>query len=230
MTNKVVKSIKAGKPAPPVVDKNALQVHAKHTESADLAISQKLTSPHVSAALTMREFDPTLKQQNVNDLVSVINAEAQRVIGGGMDRAEEMLTVQAHTLDTIFNALAQRAARSMNVGQMQATDTYMRMALKAQSQCRTTLEALSEIKNPRTATFIKQQNVAGQQQVVNGQTAAHEKNITPTNELLEDHHGERLDTRAAATPGETNSKLATLATFNGAADAGRKAARSGKCA
>ncbi|MGH8608246.1 MAG: hypothetical protein ACREX9_12750 [Gammaproteobacteria bacterium] len=36
--------------------------------------------------------------------------------------------------------------------------TYMLLALKAQNQCRQTLAALAEIKNPRRTTFVGQQN------------------------------------------------------------------------
>lgn len=35
---------------------------------------------------------------------------------------------------------------------MEACETYLRLALKAQSQCRTTIEALAFIKNPRWTT------------------------------------------------------------------------------
>ena len=54
-----------------------------------------------------------------------------------------MLTAQAHTLDALFTALVQRAA--LNSGEyIGAADTYNRLALKAQSQCRATLETLGQ--------------------------------------------------------------------------------------
>jgi hypothetical protein len=40
-----------------------------------------------------------------------------------------------------------------------AADTYMRLALRAQSQCRATLETLAAIKNPPVA-FANQANIA----------------------------------------------------------------------
>jgi hypothetical protein len=75
---------------------------------------------------------------------------------------------QAHALETIFNALAQRVAQNMGAGYMEATETYLRLALKAQSQCRTTIEALGELKQPQSTNFIEQQNVANQQRENNG--------------------------------------------------------------
>jgi len=45
---------------------------------------------------------------------------------------------------------------------------YLRLALKAQSQCRTTLETLAVIKNPAPVAFVRQANIAhGPQQVNN---------------------------------------------------------------
>ena len=68
----------------------------------------------------------------------------------------------------IFNALAQRAA--LNMGEhMGACETYIRMVLRAQSQCRATIETLAEVKYPKAATFVRQQNVAYQQQVNNSE-------------------------------------------------------------
>ncbi len=56
----------------------------------------------------------------------------------------------------------------MNAGEyLDATDRYMRLALKAQAQCRATLETLAKIKNPPTL-FAQQANIAhGPQQVNN---------------------------------------------------------------
>jgi hypothetical protein len=78
--------------------------------------------------------------------------------------------------------------------------------MKAQAQCRSTVEAIAEIKFPKSATFIKQANIAQQQQVNNGQektpTRAREKDITPTNELLTESTYAALDTgRAGAAIG-----------------------------
>jgi hypothetical protein len=166
------------------------------------SIAQLATAPEILASATMQEFQPILKSHDPNELVDAIEDEVKRVIKGGMCRPEAMLVAQAHTLDMVFNTFAQRAAGKMADGNLEATEIYMRMALKAQSQCRTTLEALSEIKNPRSATFIKQQNVAGQQQVNNGSsgqgsygsTRTHEKRIDDhSNKLLDLSHGQRMD-------------------------------------
>lgn len=70
--------------------------------------------------------------------------------------------------------MARRAALNMN-GHLDATDELLRLALKAQAQSRATVEALAEVKNPRSVAFVKQANIAhGHQQVDNpGAARAH---------------------------------------------------------
>jgi len=51
----------------------------------------------------------------------------------------------------------------------------MRLALRAQSQCRATLETLAVIKNPTTVAYVRQANIAnGPQQVNNAPQTARE--------------------------------------------------------
>jgi hypothetical protein len=90
-----------------------------------------------------------------------------KVQTGDLSEIEETLIAQTVTLNAIFNTMARRAALNMGA-HLQATETYMRMALKAQAQSRATMETLAEIKYPKSDTFVKQQNNAYQQQVNNG--------------------------------------------------------------
>lgn len=218
---------KAGLPAIPedvrAGNPNTLQFKKRDDETEAAALSRAVASPSVNAGMTMLQFHPLKTGASVTDLVEQIGKHAKTVRDGDMDRPEAMLVAQAHTLDTIFNSLAQRAAQNMAAGHMHATDTYLRMALKAQSQCRTTIEALGELKYPKTATFIKQQNVANQQQVNNGSAPstpagvrAQEKNITPTNKLLQEQKNEALDTGRKGSAGRSNSKLEAVGSVNGA--------------
>ncbi|MFJ1471175.1 hypothetical protein [Massilia orientalis] len=159
----------------------------------------------------------------MNEIHRHIEQQALSVNGGSMDRVEAMLVAQAHTLDVIFNMMAQRAANNLGSGYLEATEAYLRLALKAQSQSRATLQTLSDVKNPRSATFIKQANIAEQQQVNNGPVGVsadiartREKDITPTNELLEASHGERMDFGAPAAASGADPVMATLGAVDGA--------------
>ena len=92
---------------------------------------------------------------------------------------------------------------------------FLRLAYKAQSQCRSTLQALSDIKNP-SVVYAKQANIThGNQQVNNGVTAPRtQENKIYSNELLEHTHGERLDTREKNTASCINSELAAVEYIN----------------
>ena len=130
-----------------------------------------------------------------------------------------MLASQAVALDSIFISMALRA--KVNMGEyMNAAEKYMRLALKAQGQCRATLETLAAIKNPQP--YI-QNNKAEYQQVNNGtipfegnnqtNTRTHAgKNSKDANGLLEDktHEQEWLDTGAAETAGGNDKELETV--------------------
>ena len=141
-------------------------------------------------------------------------AQCESVQDGHMGRMEAMLVAQAHTLDAIFNRLAAHA--SAHVGdRVDLTAGYLKLALRAQSQCRANIEAVTLMKNP-PVVFAKQANfAAGHQQVNNGVAAqvtsgaqAHvHENEKPQNELLEAPHGERLDPREAGATVRRHSPL-----------------------
>jgi hypothetical protein len=80
---------------------------------------------------------------------------------------------------------------------MQATEMYLKLALRAQSQSRSTLEALSAIKYPPVANYVAQANVA-HNQMVNNETSRTRENRNLQNELLEHKDGsDWLDTGEA---------------------------------
>jgi hypothetical protein len=90
----------------------------------------------------------------------------------------------------------------------------MRMALKAQNQCRMTLETLSNIKNP-PVIYAKQANIANGPQQVNNHAHAGENKNQPI-KVLEQGYDERMDggTQSKASGGD--SELETVGAGNGA--------------
>ena len=93
-----------------------------------------------------------------------LNGAVDRVHRGDLRDGEALLTAQSVTLNALFVHLANLAARAEYVDNF---DRYLRLGLKAQAQCRATIETLSEMKNPPTL-FAQQANVAhGPQQVNN---------------------------------------------------------------
>ena len=110
---------------------------------------------------------------------------------------------------------------------MNATETYLRLALKAQGQCRATLETLAMIKNPQPVAFVRQANIAhGPQQVNNGSTHSGEpsragKTESQQNKLLEAQSGERLEFGKAGAARETDSSLEAVAALHRPKDCSR---------
>lgn len=175
----------------------------------------------VGSANTARIFaQGTIGALGLNESIEAMVAKTEKVISGNMREVEATLTAQAAALDSIFHELARRAA--LNMGEhLNATEIYLRHAFKAQSQCRSTLETLAEIKAPRHATFVRQANIAnGPQQVNNGVQAgeppahAHGNLSNQPNELSGGTHDLLTDTRASQAASRVNTPVATLETID----------------
>lgn len=156
---------------------------------------------------------------HVTHCAEALRDEVAKVQSGDLSQVDAMLFGQAKVLATMFNALLARAGD--NLGQhLAATETYMRLALKAQSQCRTTLEALVEAKNPRSVAFVRQANIAsGHQQINNGNARTNE---SPPNELQGDFNV--VDAGAEAARIGSDAPAAAVAQVNRAKNRRRKVA------
>lgn len=95
----------------------------------------------------------------------MLGDEIQQAMKGDLSLATRMFTSPAFALDTVFTEMARRAG--INTGQYpDAADRYMRLALKAQSSCRATLEALTKLHQPREQTVKDVHVNSGGQAVV----------------------------------------------------------------
>ena len=149
----------------------------------------------------------------------MLQIQSKRAVSGDTGRMEEMLVTQAHTLDLIFNNLTRRAVANMQEGYVPVAETYLRLALKAQSQCRASIESLAQIKNP-PVVYARQANFANGPQQVNNSAEAprtRESEIPPSeqsgyeNELLP-------DSRASALASRANPTMETVEAIDGTAD------------
>ncbi|HDX0952026.1 TPA: hypothetical protein RNT38_000225 [Stenotrophomonas maltophilia] len=185
-------------------------------------------------ALLFAQHSGFAKGSEIGELVGATQQAVERAKRGGTEQADSLLTSQAIALNAVFLEMSRRAALNMG-SHLRATETYMRLALKAQSQCRSTLETLAEIKNPRAVAFVKQANIAGGHQQVNN-LAPESPGLVPEeagragtksrpNELLEEiSDAQWLDPRAAPAAGAGNPELATV----GAGDRPAKRRRKGQ--
>jgi hypothetical protein len=180
----------------------------------------------VRAAATTQTVYKQFGELDITALVDELAQQVKAVNDGDLQRPEAMLIAQAHTLEALFHELARRA--TLNMGEyLGAAETYMRLALKAQSQCRATLETLAAIKNPTPVAIVRQANIANGPQQVNNAPApvaeplrAREFENRP-NELLEKQPDERWNTNTTQTAGRAHPEMAAVGEGDGTQNSGR---------
>ena len=167
------------------------------------------------AATTLRRC-VRVEGVNLTALAEELTRQASTVQAGDLSRAEEMLSAQAHTLDAIFNQLPGRAVNAEYLPQL---ETFLKLALRAQSQARATWEAVSAIQNPPLAGYIEQANIAGGHQQINNGSRARETESAPT-QLLEQVDGNRLESGTAGAGSAVDPTVATVGAVHRTEDAG----------
>jgi hypothetical protein len=206
----------------PKADKSRLLTITRQTgKTADAALAEAALGAIIGNGSTAVDYSKGLfPGLSLSDCVDVLKAQVDEVNSGNLSAIEARLAAQAVALEAIFNCLAKRA---IHTEYMEKLETYLRLGLKAQSQCRTTLETLAAIKNPSSVAFVRQANIAhGPQQVNN---AAFEPPLprardteSAQTKLLEAADGERLDTRATGTASAANPPLAAVGAIHGPED------------
>lgn len=186
--------------------------------NADMATQGLVTN--ASLVTTFSRWE--LSELSLTDMVASLKESGNAVNDGDLKGAEQMLNAQAVSLNSIFAELARRCA--LNLGEhLDATERYMRLALKAQGQCRATLETLAAIKNP-PVVFARQANISNGPQQVNNGVSTDSRSSTrapaqacgeianPANELLEGprNGSTALDFGAAGAAAGSNQVLAAV--------------------
>ena len=197
------------------------------SKSKEAALAELAYDPAARSLVVTKGFiKGSLGENNsLNESLDALMAQVREVQSGNLESVEKTLIVQANTLDAMFNELSRRAI--MNMGSnLNATEAYLRLALKAQSQCRTTLETLSEIKNP-PVLFARQANVTtGPQQVNNNiqqdKPSRAKKNKKTPNELSGETNELFQNTRTSTPASRIDPQMETVGEINRAKDNKRK--------
>ncbi len=152
----------------PVDNSKLLTLRKEPGESGEACTARCALQPSITGAATIIRFTTELGDLSLNCLVDELNKQTDGIKADDTSVAEEMLAVQAVTLNAIFQKLALQS--TIGIGSnVRLTESYLKLALKAQSQSRATLETLSAIKHP-PIQHIRQLNVAENQQVNNSVT------------------------------------------------------------
>jgi len=223
MTTTRKKAAPKKKNMPVTAKANELLIKREEGKSDDRIMAECGLSAVMASAGTSRLYlHGTFGELGINELSAVMREKAEKVQAGDLSDLEATLTAQAATLDTVFNEMARRAANNMGT-YLNTAEIYFRLAFKAQAQCRSTLEALAEIKNPRPVAFVKQANIShGPQQVNNGvragETHSHGNNANQSNELSGGSHELLPNTRTQAVTCGVNQEVETVGAINRAKD------------
>jgi hypothetical protein len=167
--------------------KPAMNAEAEKKAMAKNRARSNLSSA-INATAVIDAYSKSLFGEEQGGLLEVyeeLNDCIDMVWDGDLKKCEAMLLSQAMALQSIFTNLSRRAASQDYLKQM---DTYLRLGLKAQAQAVRTIEALAEMKNPRSVAFVKQANIANNQQVNNGQILQAENFENQQNKLSEATH------------------------------------------
>ena len=196
-------------------DPSAIVIEQQGKENKARASARTALRPSLQSALTIKEYVPHFGELDLVYLIDELRNQIGQSIDGNLERAEAMLTTQAHTLDAIFNDLARRA---IHADYISALDSYLKLGLRAQSQCRATWETLAMIKNPVGRAYVGQANFAHNQQINNaeGPSRTREKEKRP-DELLEnkEHEPDKwLDRGAPEEAIGVNQELETVGAVN----------------
>ena len=216
MATKKATAQKAPAATPAKTDPNGYQIKAEEwgftKGDTDSQVMAALSTRSALTATTYKAFAGGGDRLEVTDVMGELRKAGEEVASGNMSRVEKMLAHQALTLDAIFNNMAQRASRAEYV---KNTDIFLKLALKAQAQARSTAEALALLKNPQP--YIRQANMTtGPQQVNNAYAStpshsgiqSHAGSFeSEPNKLLEAEHGQRMVIGAQGQAGRVNQAV-----------------------
>lgn len=144
------------KPTGGLEPNNSLQIEQSTDETGAQAMARHFLQPSLKNAgaasgFMVKMFGDKDERPGLHDYATHVQKVAKAAEAGDIGMASQMLAAQALTLDAMFAELARRTA--MNMGDyVNASERYGRLALKAQSNCRATLETLVKLHQPREQT------------------------------------------------------------------------------
>ena len=172
------------------IEADTLTISVHPDEDRALTETKVIIGPVISNAYALQSFSKkSLGERSLGSIVVAMAESNKRVNANDLRDVEATLMSQAILLNSMFGEITRRTANRFNgeTFQLEVVECYFKMAMKAQNQCRMTLETLANIKNP-PVVYAKQANITnGPQQVNNGFTphAPATENQNPPSKVLE---------------------------------------------
>jgi len=199
-------------------NRNSLTIVTPEGGNDDKAMSDAAIDPATQSSMTVKRFGAAdyFRDTDLNSLVDTLSEQIKATNSNDLANLEGMLTGQAYALNAIFNRLTQIASWNID-DHLKGAEICLKLGLRAQSQCRSTIEAISAVKNPPMMGYVKQANITqGPQQVNNNQdnTSRAGEKQNPKNKLLEKQDGNQLDTGTTSESIGDDSAMETVGTIN----------------
>ena len=137
-------------------------------DEKEKAIRQLIQSPELTNSAVVLAYKGSIAGDKIDlsDILESLQQSSEQLQSDApLHLTENILISQAQSLNVMFCDLAIKANNQKHIDNM---DKFLKLALKAQSQCRATLETLANIKNP-PIVFAKHANIAHHQQINNQQ-------------------------------------------------------------
>ena len=149
-----------------------LDITVEKDETNRQAVCRKITGPFTRHAFVTGEacerllasFDAADKP-GLTEFAWSIKERADKAASGDLGDVSGLFMAQAMSLDSIFTEYARIALVNVS-SNVDASERYMRLALKAQANSRATLEALAKLHQPREQTVKHVHVNSGAQAVV----------------------------------------------------------------
>lgn len=192
---------------------NVLRGRLKPNQTPEASKAEYMVEGLAMNALVGLAFASKLGELDLTECFAQLLTNARCTASGDRASQESILAAQVISTNAIYTELA-LIARTNLTHSLDIAERLLRLALKAQSNCRATAEALALMQNP-PAVFAKQANISnGPQQVNNGvpqpKRVARTKNLDSRPNKLLEANGERLDGGTTGAPSDRNQELATV--------------------
>lgn len=124
------------------IDASAGTDRARSRSLSDIAMTPALRHGHLAGRAATAAFEG--HKCLLADTADIMAGACVEVHNGNLALQKSILTCQATTLDTIFTKMAEMALNNAEE-YPDAADKYLRLALKAQGNCRATIETIDRI-------------------------------------------------------------------------------------
>lgn len=143
---------KAKAAAPATQPSQTLEVDGQPGKSKTRQLADISVEPAAHAMAIAHLYNKgSFGEQNLTDIYDALADQVKVAEQGDLSHQRALLAAQADALNAIFTEMARRA--SNNMGEyLNATQLYLRLGLKAQAQCRATIEALERLTNGHVQT------------------------------------------------------------------------------